>query len=117
MLKRNECRQNVYRMYNVAIHEREHMVVQRRYMMLEGIRNALRKNDGACGIIRTDRKNIFDTSEFVNELRAFIPSGVEIACEVQSIYGDKELLLSMLMNLVENGLRASDGDQQVRVLK
>ncbi len=61
-------------------------------------------------------KTNFDASEFVIELKAFVPPQVEIACEVQSIYGDKALLLSMLLNLVENGLRASDDNPQVRVL-
>lgn len=61
-------------------------------------------------------KTDFDASEFVNELKIFVPPQVEITCEAQSIYGDKELLLSMLLNLVENGLRASDDNPQVRVM-
>lgn len=62
------------------------------------------------------QKTAVDASEFVNELKALISPKIKITCEVQSINGDKTLLISMVLNLVENALRASDDNPHVEVL-
>jgi len=61
-------------------------------------------------------KSTLDAAEFAEELKAMVPPQVKIDCKVQSLYGDKTLLLSMVANLVENAVRASDDSPEVEVL-
>lgn len=60
-------------------------------------------------------KTEIDCADFVEELRELIPPQVVVCCEVDRIFGDEALLLSMVLNLVENALRASGDTPQVTV--
>ena len=50
------------------------------------------------------------TEVFAEHLRDFIPAKIPVTWDISPIWGDETLLLSLVVNLVENGLRAS-GDR------
>ncbi len=61
------------------------------------------------------RKETIDSTSFLEDLRELLPKQVQLQCEVDGIFGDKTLLLSMISNLVENAMRASGDIPQVSV--
>lgn len=61
------------------------------------------------------KKETIDSTVFLEDLRELISREVGIYCDVDKIFGDKTLLLSMVMNLVENAMRASGDTPQVSV--
>ena len=60
-------------------------------------------------------KSVFETEHLLSAIKDIFGERVEISCMVKELFGDETLLFSLLSNLIQNALRASNQDETVNV--
>lgn len=60
----------------------------------------------------TPDMKLCDTQSFIGDLTALFPH-INVQCQADTLYGDRELLFSLVQNLIDNAYKASSDDGQM----
>ena len=61
------------------------------------------------------KKQDFAAEKLTGELAEIYGDRVEFICRIESLYGDETLVFSLIENLIQNALRASEEGERIRV--
>ena len=62
------------------------------------------------------KKQDFAARKLTGELAEIYGDRVEFICRIESLYGDETLVFSLIENLIQNALRASEEGERIRVI-